>query len=300
MTVVDHHHSHQSHDDQEPTKQSPPSVVVVVVVPFPLQSHLSQLLQLSHIISSHNIQVHYVGYALHISQVKSRASHALNDAKRIQFHDFPTPHFLSPLPTNTTFPSHLIPSFEASLNLRQPVMSLLTSLSKTAMRVVIIHDVLMSYVVQDSDSLPNTEAYIFHCVSAVSNFAFMRDAAGRHHDRPEIPSYEGCLVPEFEVFSNYQAQFLFKSGNKCGHLYNTCRLIDSEFLDSFLEEMRKIMGGNMKQWAIGPLETVTIFKNRSPNKVKGQGQNKCLEWLDKAREELCVVHLFWEHNFHGR
>ncbi|EXB39081.1 hypothetical protein L484_016551 [Morus notabilis] len=146
-------------------KNSPSSSVVVVMVPFPVQSHLNQLLQLSHIISSYNIPVHYVGSSLNNSQVKSRASRALNDTKRsIHFHDFPIPHFPSPLPNETKFPSHLLPSFQAALNLRQPFANLLTLLSKTATRIVLIHDRLMASVVQDATSFPNTEAYVFHCV----------------------------------------------------------------------------------------------------------------------------------------
>ncbi|GMN73255.1 hypothetical protein TIFTF001_054839, partial [Ficus carica] len=41
--------------EKQSSSSSSSSSVVVIVVPFPAQSHLNQLLQLSHIISSHNI-----------------------------------------------------------------------------------------------------------------------------------------------------------------------------------------------------------------------------------------------------
>ncbi|EXB39087.1 Zeatin O-glucosyltransferase [Morus notabilis] len=270
--------------------------VVAVVVPFSAQSHLNQLLQLSHIISSHKIPVHYVGSTLHISQVKSRANQALNDTKTlIQFHDFPIPHFPSPLPYDTKFVSHLMPSFEASVKyLREPFANLLTLLSKTATRVVIIHDPMMTSVVQDSSTLPNTESYHFHCVSSFYHFAKLRDTLGiqiRHdgdNDPKNIPSCEKSLTPEFEAFIGYQVQFM-KKMKTSGHLYNACRLIESDFLDFILEKARE-SDEDVKMWAIGPLETVTSFKNRSGNRVDSQGQHKCLEWLDK-QERNSVLYI---------
>ncbi|GMN69603.1 hypothetical protein TIFTF001_038651, partial [Ficus carica] len=155
--------ANQSQETLEKQSSSPSSSssssssVVVIVVPFHGHSHLNQLLQLSHIISSHNIPVHYLGSALHISQVKSRATHVVNQ-ERIQFHDFPTPHFLPPLPNDTQFSSHLIHSFETSVeNLREPFADLLTLLSETARKVVVIHDPLTSSIVHDSCRFPNTE-----------------------------------------------------------------------------------------------------------------------------------------------
>ncbi|GMN20558.1 hypothetical protein TIFTF001_047127 [Ficus carica] len=274
-------HDHNPHQ-QDHTAINRPSLppVVVVMVPFPAHSHLNQLLQLSHIISSHNIKVHYVGSALHNSQVKSRATRILNP-ERIEFHDFPTPRFLSPSPNNIKFPSHQMPSFEATVNnLRQPVKSLLTSVSETARRVVVIHDLLTSSAVQDATSLPDTEAYIFNSISAISKFAFLRDVMGfKAGDHPEIPLYEDdCHCVEFEAFLAYQFQFV--TSNKSGHLYNTSRLLESNFLD-LIQEIERETNPNMKLWAIGPLETVTIFKQISNS--SSRKQKDCLEWLDKHK-----------------
>ncbi|GMN55412.1 hypothetical protein TIFTF001_024527 [Ficus carica] len=267
---------------QKHSSSSSSSSVVVIVVPFPAQSHLNQLLHLSHIISSHNIPVHYLSSALHISQVKSRATHVLNQ-ERIQFHGFPTPDFLSPPPNNTKFPSHQIPSFEASVNnLREPFADLLGLLSKTARRVVIIHEILLNSVVQDSCRFPNAEVYRFSCVSSVFRLARLRDTLGIRIGHPvykNIPSFKESLPPEFVAFAAHQYQ-IGKKIKTSGHVYNTCRLIESAFLD-FMLEIERESDENVKLWAIGPLETVTIFKNRS-NKANG-GQHKCFEWLDKQR-----------------
>ncbi|KAG5552478.1 hypothetical protein RHGRI_010532 [Rhododendron griersonianum] len=87
----------------------------------------------------------------------------------IHFHEFPTPPFLSPPPnpnSSSKFPSHLLPSFEASVQLRDPVAALLREISNTATRVVVIHDFNMAYVVQDVATIPNAESYIFCPISA--------------------------------------------------------------------------------------------------------------------------------------
>ncbi|GKU89830.1 hypothetical protein SLEP1_g3917 [Rubroshorea leprosula] len=106
-----------------PHHQSAP--VMVVAVPFPAQSHLNQMLQLSCLLSSsYELPVHYVGSSIHIRQAKLRCSTPLLLTK-IQFHDLPIPSFPSPAPTcggDTDFPAHLQPSFDSSLNLREPLL----------------------------------------------------------------------------------------------------------------------------------------------------------------------------------
>ncbi|GMP86724.1 hypothetical protein CsSME_00039397 [Camellia sinensis var. sinensis] len=52
---MDVDNQHQTHD----LSSSKQAQVVVIMVPFPAQSHLNQLLQLSCLISSYNIPVHY-------------------------------------------------------------------------------------------------------------------------------------------------------------------------------------------------------------------------------------------------
>ncbi|KAG5609384.1 hypothetical protein H5410_020665 [Solanum commersonii] len=68
------------------------------MVPFPIQGHLNQLLQLACLLSSsHDLPVYYVGLATHNQQARVRAN-ALNpsDIAKIHFHDIPTPEFASP------------------------------------------------------------------------------------------------------------------------------------------------------------------------------------------------------------
>ncbi|KAM7481197.1 hypothetical protein LguiB_005780 [Lonicera macranthoides] len=83
--------------------------VAVIVVPFPAQGHLNQLLQLSCLISTHKIPAHFISSATHSRQAKLRAT-GLNplDIASIHFHEFPTPHFLSP-PANPARCVHQIP-----------------------------------------------------------------------------------------------------------------------------------------------------------------------------------------------
>ncbi|XP_062117843.1 zeatin O-glucosyltransferase-like [Humulus lupulus] len=273
------------------TSQDQLSSVIVLMVPFLAQSHLNQLLQLSHVVSSYNIPVHYVSSALHNSQVKSRAPNPLHHLAKIHFHDFPTPHFVSPQPTKTAsnFPVHLMPALEASVHLRQPFSDLLTRLSTTARRVVVIHDSMMSYVVQDTASLAhNSETYVFHCISAISRVSFLRDAVGGgleigHEliNQAKIPSWEGFLEPRFEAFADKQVPFM--KANKSGHLYNACRLIESEFLD-FIFEKELESDHNMKLWAIGPLDSLTIFKKNSLNSSDANSEKVYyLEWLEKQK-----------------
>ncbi|KAI7997231.1 Zeatin O-glucosyltransferase [Camellia lanceoleosa] len=154
---MDVDNQHQTHD----LSSSKQAQVVVIMVPFPAQSHLNQLLQLSCLISSYNIPVHYACSATHIHQAKLR----FNDTNhlsfaQIHFHEFPTPPFLSSPPNpnaSSKFPSHFQPSFEASVHLHNPMTELLQEISSTARRVIIVHDALMAYVVEEPQGLPSVE-----------------------------------------------------------------------------------------------------------------------------------------------
>ena len=158
------------------------SLVVVVMVPFLVQSHLNQLFQLLGIISSYNIPIHFVTSDIHNRQVKSRFHGSNFNFTKIHFHGFPIPSFPS-LPPNhdpiTKFPLHLMPSFEASMQLQQPIADLLNSLSPTAKRLVVVHDGLIASVVQDFSSIANAEAYAFHSNSAFNSLSYICDAMGK-------------------------------------------------------------------------------------------------------------------------
>ncbi|KAF3613795.1 Zeatin O-xylosyltransferase [Capsicum annuum] len=249
--------------------------VVVFVVPFPAQGHLNQLLQFSCLISSYGLPVHIVGFKTHIHQAKSRNFQDLN---KIHFHEFPTPHFDSPppiIPTSITkFPTHLQPSFEASKKLREPFTNLLHEFSNKVRRLVVIHDPLMSSVVQDFSTIPNAESYAFNCISPFTHFFTFWDAIGRPFQvegMPKvIPSMEGCLSFEIMNFMAYQYELMH---NRTGDLFNSCRLIEGTYIDL----LNKIeMNANNKQWSIGPiLPDLTTLPRASTSR------HESLEWLDK-------------------
>ncbi|PON32443.1 UDP-glucuronosyl/UDP-glucosyltransferase [Trema orientale] len=267
MAIPDDQHHHEN--------QSFSSSVVVVMVPFPAQSHLNQLLQFAHVVSSYDIPVHYVGSSLHNSQVKSRSSNPLHHLTKIHFHDFQIPFLPYPPPnfcSKTRFPENMIPCFEASKHLRQPVASLLRSLSPTTERLVVVYDLLMASVVQDVVSLRNAESYTFTCASAFAAFAFRCEALGRKDRVPVkvLPSADSCLPSAVQDFVSSQEKMSF---SKAGKLYNSCRAIEGSFIDVLAANDK--ISGKKKTWAVGPLHQTTVSKELS-------GRDKrLLEWLDK-------------------
>ncbi|PHU16719.1 Zeatin O-xylosyltransferase [Capsicum chinense] len=91
---------------------------------------------------------------------------------KIHFHDIPTPDFDSPSPDPNAlskFPAQRIPSYNACKLLRKPIALLLGELLTISRRVVVVHDVLMSYNLQDVCSVHNAESYIFNCVKSTEN-----------------------------------------------------------------------------------------------------------------------------------
>ncbi|KAL7134181.1 hypothetical protein ABFS83_11G009700 [Erythranthe nasuta] len=252
--------------------------VAVIMVPFPAQGHLNQLMQLSCLISSYDIPVHYVGSAIHNRQAKVRVN-GLNheDVEKIHFHDIPTPSFASPPPDPNSpdkFPTQLQPMWDASLSLREPVASYLRDTANKFERVVVVHDSLMAVVVQDVSSILNGESYVFNCVSAFSKAVFIWDLLGKplpvEHPK-ELPSLEGCITDEIRDFWALQAEPL---SYRAGDLYNTCRLIEPDFME--LMEREEIVGIR-KSWAIGPILPTKLSSSAN----QSESRNTCLEWLDK-------------------
>nr|GLL24565.1 zeatin O-glucosyltransferase-like [Ipomoea trifida] len=238
--------------------------VVVVMVPFPAQGHLNQLLQLSRLISSYNIPVHFVGTATHNRQARLRV-HGWNpfSAANIHFHEFPTANAAAAAvpnpPAESRFPAHILSSYQAASLLRDPVGKLLRSLAGNNSRVVVIHDSLMGSVVQDAAGIPNAESYIFHSVSAFTIFLFIWEKMGKPFAVDadllrDLPSLEGCFSPEFESFLKAQYDFL-KSNS--GRIYNTCRALEGPFLELL---SREEISGKKKQWALGPFNPVHVLR----------------------------------------
>ncbi|CAA2994061.1 zeatin O-glucosyltransferase-like [Olea europaea subsp. europaea] len=257
--------------------------VVVVMVPLPAQGHLNQLLHLSRLIYAYDIPIHYVGTTAHSRQAKLRV-HGWDplSVENFHFHEFQIPDFQS-LPANpnasTKFPSHLQPAFNAMSHLRRPVASLLHSLSTTAHRVIVIHDSLMSSVVQDIASIPNCESYIFHSVSAFAIFWYYWEVVGKPFPMEEeelehLPSLEDCFTPEFMEFIDSEQNYL---GISSGCLYNASRVIEGKYIDL----IRTIPGEEKKHWPIGPFNPVELTGKKN-------GLHKCVEWLEKQEPKSVI------------
>ncbi|XP_006355035.1 zeatin O-xylosyltransferase-like [Solanum tuberosum] len=251
--------------------------VAIVMVPFPAQGHLNQLLQLSCLISSYGLPVYYVGSATHNRQARIRAN-SLNpsDIAKVHFHDIPTPEFASPSPdfnALSKFPSHLQPSWNASMLLREPIASFLRDISSKSRRVIVVHDPLMSYNVHDVSSLPNAESYMFNCISALTSYSLISLFFGMSDQHEEellkkLPSLEGIMTDEIRDLSASQQHYL---DIRSGDLNNTSRVIEGKYLD-LLEQAE--LNLNKKQWAIGPI-LPTKFDHISNR------ENICLDWLNK-------------------
>lgn len=254
--------------------------VVVIMVPFPCQSHLNQLLHLSFLLSSYKIPVHYAGSAAHVQQARARFNKTSSpEFTQIIFHEFPTPEFLSlpppPNPSlNSKLPTHLAPSFESSIHIRQPVAELFGQISPITRRLVVIHDITMCYTVQDGATLSNVELYAFNPVSAFSCYYDGRDMDPENYSdvTPEgLPSTDGCIPPKVLKLILIQiSHFNITSGV----IYNSCRLIEGTYID--LVGNNKFTNGK-RQWAIGPINFGTI-----------KTQNECLDWLNKQNPNSVI------------
>ncbi|KAF8043933.1 hypothetical protein BT93_A2037 [Corymbia citriodora subsp. variegata] len=257
------------------------------MVPLPAQGHLNQLLQLAHLVASYGIPVHYVGSASHNRQAKLRSHVPPSSAPSdIRFHDFPTPPIPSPAPSLNSpykFPSHLQPALDATSSLCGPVASLVRSLSSGSRRVVVVHDSLMSSVVQDAASVSNAEIYVFNSVSAFTLCWYTWEIKGMatppevEVDIAELISSKGfpSLV---DSFSDEFLKFA-TSQNECkqlhsGCVYNTCRAVEGRFVDLFASATAN--GTATKHWAIGPFNPVKV-----PEKRSRRSAHACMEWLDK-------------------
>ncbi|KAK4412930.1 Zeatin O-glucosyltransferase [Sesamum alatum] len=270
---------------QNGCKKPQSSDVAVVMVPLPAQGHLNQLLHLSRLVSARNIPVYYVGAATHIRQARLRVQGwNPSGVANIQFHEFPPTPFENPPPdpnAPTKFPDRFFLHSWLHASPR-PVYGFVEEISRAFRRVIVIYDSLMSYVVQDIDSLQNADCYSFRSISA---FAVASWEALDSPDLPieaeilrDIPSLDGYYPPEFAEFLNLQ------SGTRkifSGEIYNSCREIEGLFLD--LLEKRKRNGAE-KLWGIGPFNPVSVPEERD---IKNR--HKILQWLDRQGRLNSVI-----------
>ncbi|KAJ0513413.1 putative trans-zeatin O-beta-D-glucosyltransferase [Helianthus annuus] len=260
--------------------------VVVVMVPFLAQGHLNQLLHLSRLISTYNIPIHFISTATHNRQVRIRLHGWNPNNNLIQFHDLDdpivTPH---PIIPNTTshpnFPTHLQPYFNSSLLLRTPVADVIRSVSQTARKVAVIHDSLMSYVVQDVCLIPNAETYIFRGLSVFYYFCSTNMNLGRELPfEPDkicqLPAPGESISPEFSEFIKLQYDH---QKNHVGNVYDSSRIIEGKFVES----LKRDQVNGKYHWAVGPFNPVEMDSDCLDRHI-------CLQWLDKqpARSVLYV------------
>ncbi|XP_010673138.2 zeatin O-glucosyltransferase [Beta vulgaris subsp. vulgaris] len=264
--------------------------VAVVMVPLPAQSHLNQLLHLSHVITSYGLPVHFAGSASHNRQTKLRLhGWDAQSLAKIQFHDFQLPPYdASPTPTSTSghcipFPAHFYPLFEAATHLRKPVFELLQQLSTKFKRIVVIHDIVLASVVQDVKYIPNAESYSLIPISAFTLFLDFWESMPEKPFQLDsdvlpkcIPSHEGCTPPEIDNFVADQFQYL---GLESGRLYNTSRPIEGKYVE-LLEKISTYDG--IKHFVLGPFNPVEI------KSISGKERHQCLEWLDEQEQKSVI------------
>ncbi|CAI9099852.1 OLC1v1036734C1 [Oldenlandia corymbosa var. corymbosa] len=270
--------------------------VTVVMVPLPAQGHLNLFLHLARYVSSYNVPVHYVCSPAHSRQVQSRIhgwDHKDDDddlhgcsRNRITFHEFGVPSYETPPPNpnnRTKYPVQLLPAFYASLHLREPISQLLQKLSNKTRRLVVIHDALIPYVVQDICSIPNGESYSFLSTSAFYTYSVYWELEGKPESLPESQLLQ--LLPKDtyppEAIAYMLSQLEVKI-NSSGTLFHSCRAIDGPYLD----HLTKLNTFTKKYWAVGPLNPITGGLRKYEEEQKPR--HHCLEWLDKQAPNSVV------------
>ncbi|KAI4386537.1 hypothetical protein MLD38_004464 [Melastoma candidum] len=245
--------------------------VVVLMVPLPAQGHINQLLQLSSLIASTypDIPIHFAAASSHNNQALLRSSAA--PTANIFFHDLSAPPFPCPPPNPNSshkFPSHLIPAFRhANVHLLEPISALIRFLSSSARRLVVINDSLMASTIRESFSLPNTESYTFHSVSAFTIHWFITA-----EDKNELLR---CYTPDFLEFARSQYEFKRQTA---GIIFNTCRAIEGTYIDKLNNQ------SSWKHWPLGPFNPLKL----SP--VAHRSPCRCMEWLDR-QEQRSVLYI---------
>ncbi|KAL5722898.1 cis-zeatin O-beta-D-glucosyltransferase [Ranunculus cassubicifolius] len=242
------------------------NTVAVVMVPLPAQGHLNQLLHLARIISTRGLPVHFIGSSIQNRQAKDRVhGWDVSTISNIHFHDFEIPHFITPPAdpnASNKFPSYLVPTFEAYVNLREPLGALIRELALSNRRVVVVHDSLMAFASKEAASVFNAEAYSF---VSVSSFVVPHLISVTHEDVPCV-SFEETHTNNFMEFVTLNAQWL----NYCsGDIYNSCYAIEGRFLDVMAD-----LQIDKNVWAIGPFHPLEFHPS-------GGYRHNCLEWLDE-------------------
>lgn len=247
--------------------------VAVVMVPLPCQSHLNQLLELSALIASHGLQVHFLGSTTHNRQAKLRSNRLKLD--NITFHDFHTQPIDAPEPDLNALekvPMHLFPATAAYFGLRQVITCFVQDISLKSRRVIIIYDRMVAEAIRDAVLVPKTESYAFNCLSAFNLFFILWEAMGKPF---EIEGELKAVPPMKEFIPEAALAFIANSNvqERAGDIHNTSIVIDKTYIDLMSREQ---ISGNKKQWGFRP-SLPTGFGLTAGTK----GRHTCLNWLDK-------------------
>ncbi|KAI3806578.1 hypothetical protein L1987_22487 [Smallanthus sonchifolius] len=138
----------------------------------------------------------------------------------------------------------------------------------------------MSYVVQDVDSIPNAEIYIFRPLSVFYYFCFSSEKLPFEPDMIQrlLPTSGENISQEFKEFIKLQYTHQTKHS---GNLYDSSRIIEGKFLESL--ERDEVNGKN--HWAVGPFNPVEIHAGFSD---VHNDRHICLQWLDKQPESSVI------------
>ncbi|KAG8371985.1 hypothetical protein BUALT_Bualt12G0019700 [Buddleja alternifolia] len=232
--------------------------VAVVMVPYPAHGHFTPFLHFSGrlVSAAHNVSVYFVGTAPYLRQAKVRVhGWDLSSAANMHFHELTAPQHASSI----EIPADLIPLIAATAQIREPFHAFVSELSTKYRKVVVVHDDLMSYVVQD---IQNVEAYRFHVASACDTFGFHRETQAPVVETPpeaaevskKTLSTDCLLGPGAFEFRRMQesARKVFS-----GDIYNSNREIEGLFFD--LLEKEKARGAE-KVWYDQPRHAALITK----------------------------------------
>lgn len=264
------------------------SKVVVVMLPLPGQGHLSQFLNFSRVITSHDIPVYFVSTSVHNRQARHRASGWDPLAvSNLHFHDLDAPPSFGgelPDPNNPNkYPSHFHEICRILFFQRKNIITFIRELAKKSTRLVYIIDFTLCWLLSDVSFIPKTETYYFHTISAFSLHCLARTFLERPilvHGEPiqGLPPMDKAFGPEIST-EHFSEHLVAKKCNQ-GNIHYTSREIEGEFVNLLEED--KLTNAD-KHWAIGPLTPVSIPERKTPNP-----NSVCLEWLDKQRPKSVI------------
>jgi cis-zeatin O-glucosyltransferase len=259
--------------------------VAVVAVPFPAQGHLNALLHLSLQLAARGVPVHYAAPVEHVRQARSRV-HGWGDdtLRRVHFHELPISAYASPPPDPaavSAFPSHLVPLWEAFVaDAPAPLAALLSGVSASCRRVVVLYDVANGFAAEEAARLPNGEGYGLVC-TAVSSIVGGTDAGKRlvRERGLDFNPVHSFVTEEFLAFVGERARWEQSIPCSVGILANTSRALEGEFIDVFTQQLA---AAGKKLFAVGPLNPLLLDANSAPQQAgSNKERHECLDWLDE-------------------